>query len=180
MSPRLETRFWCGRALASPRAPWHRARHPTGKGSGVATCPVTLDPLLVREGSAVATCSQARHPVGKGFGVTTTPDPPPGTGGLWGHHIRPGPSPRREGLHCRHVSRGSRPASDVGGLWHHHMPHGSQPTRCAHAFPRCLASGSSWPHQACRAGSALNAYKTSQTFRIASIKCIQGIDMARW
>jgi hypothetical protein len=39
MSPQLQTRSRCQRALASPRAPWHRARHPSGEGSGVSTCP---------------------------------------------------------------------------------------------------------------------------------------------
>jgi hypothetical protein len=114
ISPWLQTRFWCRRALASQRAPWHRGRHPTGKGFGVATCPTAIDPLLVREGSSVATCSLARHPAGKGSGVATTPDLPPGTGGLWGRHVRLGPSPHREGLRCRHVFRGSRPASRCG------------------------------------------------------------------
>jgi hypothetical protein len=33
----------CGRALASPCAPCHRARHPRGKGSGVTMCPAAPD-----------------------------------------------------------------------------------------------------------------------------------------
>jgi hypothetical protein len=44
------------RALASPRASWHCARHPTGEGSGVTTCLTALDPSPVREGSSVTTC----------------------------------------------------------------------------------------------------------------------------
>jgi hypothetical protein len=35
---------WCGRALASPRVPWHRVRHSTRKGSGITTCPTAPDP----------------------------------------------------------------------------------------------------------------------------------------
>jgi hypothetical protein len=34
----------CGKALASRCAPCHWACHPTGKGPGVATCPVAPDP----------------------------------------------------------------------------------------------------------------------------------------
>jgi hypothetical protein len=41
---RLQTWSQCQRALASPHAPWHRAHHLTGKGSGVAMCPAALDP----------------------------------------------------------------------------------------------------------------------------------------
>jgi hypothetical protein len=104
----------CRRALTSPRAPWHHAHHPAGKGSGVTTCPAALDP-------------------------------PPG----------------------------------VGGLWCCHMPSGSQPLRCARAFPRRLTSVLSWPHHARGAGSALNAYKTSHTRRMSSIKCVQDIDTIR-
>jgi hypothetical protein len=48
--------------------------------------------------------------------------------------------------------------------------------RRARAFSRRLLSGSSWPHQARRAGSALNAYRTSHTWCMASIKCIKDID----
>jgi hypothetical protein len=112
--PRLQTRSWCWRALAPPRAPWHRARHSTGKGFGVATCPAAPDPLLVREGSGVATCHRARHPAGKGSGVTTcpaAPNPPPGAEGLWRHHVWPSLSPGREELRCHHVSHCSRPVS---------------------------------------------------------------------
>jgi hypothetical protein len=43
VSPRLQIRSRCRKALASPRALWHRARRLIGKGSGVATCPATPD-----------------------------------------------------------------------------------------------------------------------------------------
>jgi hypothetical protein len=62
----------------SPRVPWHQARLPTREGSGVATCPMALDPspgtgglqrrhvprgarprLPAREDSGVATCHMA-------------------------------------------------------------------------------------------------------------------------
>jgi hypothetical protein len=100
-----------GRALTSPRAPWHRTLHQAGKGLGVAMCP-------------------------------TTPDPPP----------------------------------SAGGLWRRHVPYGSQPPRPGRAFSWHLTSGSSWPHQARGVGNTLNAYKTSHTWSMASIKCIQDID----
>jgi hypothetical protein len=83
--PRLQTRSWCWRALAPPRAPWHRARHSTGKGFGVAMCHAAPDPLPVREGSGVATCHRAHHPAGKDSSVTTcptAPNPPPGAEGF--------------------------------------------------------------------------------------------------
>jgi hypothetical protein len=114
ISPRLQTHSWCGRALASPRASWHRARHLTGKGFGVTTCPAAPHPLLVWEGSDVTTCGRARRPAGKDSIVTmcpAAPYPPPGTGGLWRHHVRPDPPPGRERLHYRHMSHDSRPAS---------------------------------------------------------------------
>jgi hypothetical protein len=44
VSLRLQTHFQCRRALTSPCAPWHWARHTTGKGSVVDTCPTTSDP----------------------------------------------------------------------------------------------------------------------------------------
>jgi hypothetical protein len=34
----------CGRALASPRVLWNRARLPTGEGSGVSMCPTVSNP----------------------------------------------------------------------------------------------------------------------------------------
>jgi hypothetical protein len=44
VAPQLQTCSWCQRALASPCAPWHGARHPTGKGSTVVMCPAALAP----------------------------------------------------------------------------------------------------------------------------------------
>jgi hypothetical protein len=92
----------------------HRAHHPTGKDSGVATCPVAQDPPPHAGGFW-------RHhvPPGppldrKGFGVTTCPttlDQPPSVGGLHRSHVPPGPPPSREGLQCHHVPCGFRPAS---------------------------------------------------------------------
>jgi hypothetical protein len=87
VSPRLQTRSRCQRALASPRAPWHRARHPSGEGSGVFTCPTALNPPPGMEGS----------------GVTTYP-------------VTPTPPPDRRGLRSHHVSHGSRPIPYVGRL----------------------------------------------------------------
>jgi hypothetical protein len=63
------------------------------------------------------------------------------------------------------------PPLSAGGLWHHHAPHGSHPPRHAHAFPRRMTLGSSWPHQARGAGSALNAYKTSHTVVVLLVTC---------
>jgi hypothetical protein len=80
-------------------------------------CLVAPDPLLVREGSSVATCHRARHPVRKGSSVTTCPttlDPSPGVEGLWYHHVRLGLLPGREGLRCLHMSHSSRPTSRCG------------------------------------------------------------------
>jgi hypothetical protein len=152
----------CRRALASPCAPWLQTCLPVREGSGVATCPLPPGPPPSREGlrchhmscgsrptsrcrkalaSPHAPWHQARHPARMSFGVATCPaalDPPPGAGG-----------PRR-----------------------HHVPRGPQPLRHARAFQRCLTSDSSWPHQARGAGSALNAYKTSHMWRMASIKCV--------
>jgi hypothetical protein len=54
--PTGQTHSRCQRALASPRAPWHRACHPIGKGFDVTTRPAA-------------------------------PDPPPGVGRLWRHHV---------------------------------------------------------------------------------------------
>jgi hypothetical protein len=44
MSLLLQAHSRCQRALASPCAMWHRARHPSGKSSGIATRPVVPDP----------------------------------------------------------------------------------------------------------------------------------------
>jgi hypothetical protein len=103
VSTRLQTRSRCRRALSSPCAPWHRTCHLTGKGFGVTTCPVTLDPPPGAGGSGVTSAPwhQARYPVGKGSSVTMCPtalDPPPSTGGLW----------------CRHVPHGTGPTTQQG------------------------------------------------------------------
>jgi hypothetical protein len=66
MSPRFQTRFRCQRAPSSPRALWHRACHPSGNGSDVATCPAAPDLSPAREGSDVTTClrHQDHRPTG--------------------------------------------------------------------------------------------------------------------
>jgi hypothetical protein len=43
MSRGSRSASWSEWALASPRAPWYRARHPTREGSGVATYPIAPD-----------------------------------------------------------------------------------------------------------------------------------------
>jgi hypothetical protein len=146
--PRLQTRLPVRRALASPRIPWHRAHHPAGKGSGVATCLTAPDPSPAREGSGVATCPRHQDHC---------------LAGLW----------------YRHVSCGSRPASLCGRALEPPRACSPQPPRRACVFSRRLTSGSSWPHQARGAGGALNAYKTSHTQRMASIKYVQDIDTTR-
>jgi hypothetical protein len=80
VSPQLQTRSRCQRALASPRAPWHRARHPSGEGFGVSTCPTAPNSPLSTEGSGVTT-----YPV--------APTPPPGWRGLQRHHVSHGSIP---------------------------------------------------------------------------------------
>jgi hypothetical protein len=74
--------------------------------------------LSMREGSGVTTCP-------------TVPDPPPGVGRLWHHHMSRAPAlpPGRRGLQCRHVSCGSRPTSQCGRAfpsprvpWHQARP----------------------------------------------------------
>jgi hypothetical protein len=182
VSPRLQTHSWCRRALASPRASWHRACHLIGKSSGVATCPVTPDPPPSAEGL------YSRH---------VPPGPPPAREGLLCHHVSHGSRPAsrcgralalprvlwhqahhptKKGFGVATCPVTPNPPPGTGGLWRRHVFHGSQPLRYARAFPRRLASGSSWPHQARRTDSTLNTYKTSHTWRMASIKCVQDID----
>jgi hypothetical protein len=96
--------------------------------------------LLVREGSVVTTCP------------------------VW-----LGPPPAGKGSDVTTCPSALDPPPSVGGVWCLHGPRGSQPLRRARVFPRRLTSGSSWPHQARRVGSALNAYKTSDTWHMASI-----------
>jgi hypothetical protein len=124
VSPRLQTRSRCQRALASPRAPWHRARHPSGEGSGVFTCPTAPNPPPVMEGSGVTTYPVTPTPPpdrGEGSGVftcPTAPNPPPGMegSGVTTYPVTPTPPPDRRGLRSHHVSHGSRPVPYVGRL----------------------------------------------------------------
>jgi hypothetical protein len=142
--------------------------HPTGKGSNVATCPTALDPppgvggLLrhhvpratgptTRQGKApVSPCVlplQTCLSVWEGSGIITCP-----------MELACHPTGKGSGIIMCHVA--PDPPPGVGGPWRHHVLRGSQPSRHACAFPRHLTSGSSWPHQARGASSALNAYKT--------------------
>jgi hypothetical protein len=66
-------------------------------------------------------------------------------------------------------------SSSAGGLWSRHVTCGPRPPGRARAFPRRMTS---WPHQAQGAGSALNAYVTGHTQRMAGIKYVQDIDAA--
>jgi hypothetical protein len=80
------------RALVSPRAPWHRARHPSGKGSSVTTCPEAPCTPITRKGLQYCRMPEALSP-----------------------------SPGRRGLRSHHVPRGSRPAPYAERLWRRHM-----------------------------------------------------------
>jgi hypothetical protein len=76
------------------------------------------------------------------------------------------------------MSCGSRPASWCGRALEPPCAQCTSAPGRARAFSRRLTSGSSWPHQARGAGSALNAYVTGHTQRMAGIKYIQDIDAA--
>jgi hypothetical protein len=62
-APQLQTRSRCQRALAPPRASRHRARHPPGKGSGVATCPEAPSPSPSRKGLRCCHVPRGTEPV---------------------------------------------------------------------------------------------------------------------
>jgi hypothetical protein len=82
------------RTLVLPHAPRHRARHPEGQGSGVATCLVAPGPPPTQEGSP--SDQDTRTIVWQGFGTTTcpvAPDPPPGAGGLQNRRVPSGSRP---------------------------------------------------------------------------------------
>jgi hypothetical protein len=68
----------------SPRAQWHRARHPPGKGSGVATCPEEPSPSPGRRGLRSCHIPHGSRPALY-------------AGRLWRHHVTeaPGPPPSR-------------------------------------------------------------------------------------
>jgi hypothetical protein len=80
MPRRIEHATHQKRAPVSPRAPWHRAHHPSGKGSGVATCPKAPCAPLIRKGL------QSRH-------VPRGSRPAPCVGRLWRHLITEAPGP---------------------------------------------------------------------------------------
>jgi hypothetical protein len=48
------------------------------------------------------------------------------------------------GIATCHVAPDLPPGA--GGLWSRHVPCGPRPSGRARAIPRCLISGSSWPH----------------------------------
>jgi hypothetical protein len=154
------------RALVSPCAPGHHARHPLGKGSSVVTCPEAPSPSPGRRGL------QSHH-------VPYGSRPAPCARRLWRRHVTEASGPPPAGLRYRHVFCGSRPTS-----WCRRTP---EPPRAqwlsasghVRAFPRCLKSGPSWSRQARGAGSALNVYVAGQTQRMIGIKYIQDIDVAR-
>jgi hypothetical protein len=105
--------------------------------------------LLVWEGSSVATC-----PVPLGL--------PPG----------------RERLRCHHTSYGSRPASQCGrALASPCAPWLSASETCPYVpkVPDIRLIMASPGH---RVDNTLNVYKTSHTWRMARIKCVQHIDVA--
>jgi hypothetical protein len=113
--PWLQTRSWCGRALASPRATGSATQQ--GRAPVSPRVPWLQTRLPVQKGSGVATCGRVHCPAGKGSGVTTclvASDSPPGAGGLWHRPMPPGPSPSTERLRCRYVFYDPRPASRCG------------------------------------------------------------------
>jgi hypothetical protein len=72
--------------------------------------PVAPNPLLVREGSGVATCPVApgTPPDWEGLWcrhVSCDSRPTPSAGGLCRCHVQSGPPPGRKGLRCHHDSR---------------------------------------------------------------------------
>jgi hypothetical protein len=115
MPRRIEHATHQKRAPVSPRAPWHRAHHPSGKGSGVATCPKAPCAPLIRKGlqsrhvprgsrsaplrrKALASphYRSTRTTARQVSGIATcfvAPDPPPGAGGLRSHHVPSGSRP---------------------------------------------------------------------------------------
>jgi hypothetical protein len=88
-------------AMGSPHAPWHRACHPPGKGSGVTTC---LE-------------APSAPPTRKGLWCCHVPR---GT-------QHQSPSLGRRGLQSRHVPHGSRPAPCAGRLWRRHVTEAPRP-----------------------------------------------------
>jgi hypothetical protein len=73
------------RALVSPRAPWHRARHPPGRGFGVATCPEAPSAPPVRKGLRCHHMARGTEPRGSW--------PTPCEGRLRRHHVTETPGP---------------------------------------------------------------------------------------
>jgi hypothetical protein len=121
VSQRLQNCSRCQRALALPRAPWHRARHLPDEGSDVTTCPTAPNPPPGTEGSDVTTCLEGLSP-------------PPGRGAL----------------RSRHVSHDSRTVPCTGRLWHSHKYKtlGPPPSR-APVSPRVLWLQTHLPMREC-------------------------------
>jgi hypothetical protein len=137
-----------GRALVLSRVPW------------LQTCPIGPPPD--RKEQRCRHMSRSSRPASRCGRALTSPRAP------W-HRAR---HPVGKGSSVTTCPTTPYPRPGAGGSWCHHMPRGSQPPRRARAFPRRLTSGSSWTHQAHRASIALNAYKTSHTQSMASIKCV--------
>jgi hypothetical protein len=122
VSPQLHTCSQCRRALASPCAPWHRARHPTGKSSTITTCPVTADPSSIVGGLLRRHVPRATGPATLHGRASVSPHVPRHQTRLlvWecsGVVMCPmalGLLPGREELRCHHMSCGSRPTSRCG------------------------------------------------------------------
>jgi hypothetical protein len=123
------------RALMSPRAPWHRARHLPGKGSGVTTCPEAPSPSPGRRRL------WSRH-------VPHGPRPAPYTGRLWCRHMTEAPGPPS--------GRAPVPARVLWLQTRLFVWEGSKVVTCPVAlgpgrtcvFSRRLTSGPSWPRPA--------------------------------
>jgi hypothetical protein len=150
----------------SPRALRHRAHHPPGKGSGVATCLEAPSTPPTRKGLQC-------HHVPQGTERATHKERAPVSSRAPRHLDH-----RPTGLRYRHMSCGSRPASWCGRASEPPRAQWPSAPRSARAFPRRLTSDSSWPRLARGANIALNVYVTGHTQCMSCIKCIQDIDTA--
>jgi hypothetical protein len=149
----------------STRALWHRACHPLGKGTSVATCPEAPCAPLTRRGLRCCHVLRGTEPVTY-------------AGRLWRRHVAeaPGPPPGRTPVPARVLWLQTRLLVQEGsGVTTCPVALGLGHTR---ASPRRLTSDPSWPHQTRDADSALNAYVAGHTQRMVGITCIQDIGTA--
>jgi hypothetical protein len=105
--------LWCHRVSHGTRP-----RHPAREGSGITACLLAPDPAS-RPGRALASPRVSWHQT-----------PPPGTGGLWRHHVSHVNIPHlstREGSGITMRPMAPSPPPREGGLWCCHVPHGSSP-----------------------------------------------------